>query len=313
MIASLCLTGCASYLEGKFAIQAGRVVQMESYYVEHHLRDKDTAERVLGVFLGGNNVCALPQGAWENYVKLAATESFETLGNLSLSFSAYPFTPNSTFLEGVGSYMIRKKDSGELVATADFHIIDDGPHVIGHGDQAIELRIAQTVVRQIYQECTGYMERSELLIRAYVTEVSPGIVQLAPGPHELGLRVSPVIPQTISKKGNVVSDDGTERSLIQVWPVGCVNFVDANDGRKLIDLRDMNTYLKKYPGGGEQSASAPDIKRVTWLDDLRCDSPIELRLPAEKRAKVSYGIEQFKQVTQLRHCENKRDECNKPR
>jgi hypothetical protein len=240
LVVSLFIVGCAKVAPRLVPIQSARNIQVEEYHHVYDIRDPRDAQRIFLHILGNQNVCALAadpskKDRWTSYINDVTVGHVEIVGQVLFSVSLYPHHPDRIYIDGLGNYFVRNNASEELLASADFHVVDPRPHKMIEGNHAIDLRIKQVVARQFQETCKSYVYPSEIILRIYVEEIEPGILSLANGPHELGIRVSKFLNSTEQ------DDDPDE---IEAWPIGCLSFIDHGDGRKIVDLREVSDLVK---------------------------------------------------------------------
>lgn len=228
-------------------IQAGRMDTVFNYTQTYELGGIRQADptgqrlgpRLLTAVLGERNFCAISGKERARYLtSLFRDHSPWVVGGLANAVIApSPWSTDGFVMEANGRYLIR--DDRTLIATSEFYVAKQSVHDFKElfGDRRtepasddrdlrwIDLLVRQIVVPEIDPGSKRFVHESELVIRLYVMPLDrAGLFTIAPVKHEIGI-MSPREPNS-------------------VYSVGCVEFDDPQDGRKVFDVRRRDSMLR---------------------------------------------------------------------
>jgi len=245
-------------------IQAIRVSQIEPYKFEYVLDDGEEARRAMEEILGDENRCALTDNEWLPYLKMALCAQLEVAGQIALTISVHPWDMDRFFVNGQGHYVVRARGTEELVASADFRVVDGSAVPIRNIGEPVTLLLEQYLVREFNQHRKRFVHKSILAVRIRIRAIAKDV-------YTIDNRYSATWRGHDLALGVLDSSDST----VDLHPVGCLRFESGEDGRKLIDLRSLESpllqydYLKKLRDSGLDQ-QGDRYRVIGWQFPSRC-------------------------------------------
>jgi hypothetical protein len=254
VLSATCSLGC-------IPIQMTRIAQVETYRQRYEFcGDKNLSARAMDLFLGSKEWAALEKKgdsksqatdkSRADYYASTLTDQFDVIGQLAFFMSLYPTDRDEFFIEGYGKHIVFSKTSANLgiIMTADFFIVDDGPILIEslRKSKSVVVKVRQQITREFLlsednsansesdksREFQGRgVKIAEVYIRIYLKELEDYVFVIDyDREHDVG----------IPKIG---------APTLELETIGFLRFDAHRDGRKLLDLRERNSWLVKggYP------------------------------------------------------------------
>lgn len=247
-------SSCTAFVPRIAPVQSARVVQTESFRQRFVIENVVRAERVFRSVLGPENYDALKPDEWVPYVEKLLAGSVEARGEGTLVISIMPQRHDQFFFEGWGHYSVADRESKQILFSGEFTVVDDGPHSMTEFQRGyLDTRVRQSLVRHFALHRPTFIHESELVLRVHIKRIDQDLYILDYGTgHEVG----------------IVNDVG------RVEVIGCAEFDDQRDGRKLIDLRGIDFLRDDYAEKLEQAGFEPTKPRQapTWVDLVACEA-----------------------------------------
>jgi hypothetical protein len=301
-------------------IQAGRMDAVFSYkqtYDLGSLRERDPTgthfgPRLLTAILGLDNYCCVRKEAQDSYFRdLFERGEWRMNGSATGIISPSPWSTDGFIFEAHGRYLIQ--DDRRVIATADFYVekqsVSDAKELFakqaGDDDGHRALRWLDLLVNQIViraAELHGerqFVSESQIVLRLYILPLDDrGVFAIAPVRHEIGILSS-------SSPGDVYS-------------MGCLEFNEPADGRKIFDVRKRDSmfrvkdYAELLRRAGIQQQS--NTFRARWYGQACAASELRPRYKAAAQRSASEWQsdsdgEIFKRLFRDPSCEYHRNIC----
>lgn len=249
--------------------QNARDLQLETYRQSFATCSEPQSDVFLGRVLGWVNRCDLPtepHGPWGGYLQRAKDGRLAVIGSVRFSLHINPANPEEFLTEGIGRHIVYDNLTSELVASADYRIVDEGPIPLSQLDTGeLIIRMKQRVVREFLQSRTRYSHEADVFARIHVEKIADGIYGIDYGrEHDIGIPVRPMSPTDVASGQEVI-----------VRTIGTMQFDAQLDGRKLIDLRHRRLVRDDYAEilrSSRRIQPSRNAWTVRWCSHSACDS-----------------------------------------
>jgi hypothetical protein len=189
ILPALWLCSACNWFAPSLPVQATRITQLEPYYQSYQLCND--ADQVFTALLGASNRKSVSRKSpqiWENYVKSAKQNKFYVAGHVVFTFSIYPLNVRQFFVEGHGRHMVYDSTTGELIASSEFVVVDDGPHWLSDLRRgSLTIRISEQTAREFVKDRERVVHTGEVFVRVYVTAFADAFSIDYGADHDIGI------------------------------------------------------------------------------------------------------------------------------